>query len=835
MSNEEIVAETSALLSAFYAEYNPANLQRIDEILDSYKGIELELITNLMDKYSISMQDIQDLVPGNRLESILEIQKQQKATLRLKEKEKEKSKGKGKGKKKKMYKKGDSNAAASEVSEMKLDAKKSPLNLATYAPSPIPILAKEVSAIEEVAANLTAWTTGWTTSTPATPATSEHHDSSSDATDNDSCAADIDKDKDKSSKDVGEAVSSIYDSLNVESLVNSLSITMSMSGSDVVSPAPAPDVADPVASPASPASPIEPLEPLEPLEKERNKELISDDDDVSTASSKIEINSGAEEQFEINSNIEGGVEYDDHPINSYTTELNISSSSSSSPSKVTHLHKSATTIIHHLESEHAKLVKENRKLVKKIQAFHETSIDELSSNSTEAEEETLLLHSPGKQKQNRYSVDAPVIVPQISVSGAHLPSEDSDSTNTSSELSQKNVKIKFLSGKLSEKEQHIQVLVEQRDAALRGMESVSEQLSESESSKEDMKAEMMETSKNRDSKQKQLLDTIQLNHRLGGQIRFLSSRAYQSSSQTFEFLSEDKKAKINEKMDSHHLDRSGFSEVQNLRNTILEIAKKNSVSEPLSLPSNTQQLQNDDHITGGGSKEEKGSPKKNPILFNTIGEQTTVLKDAIQVLETSYTASRLEIRLAIREAAMAESRVNELVHEIKESKIHAATELELSQKLEVTTAELEASKSLLQNTIVKVKHLKNDLEISRSTTDRLRDNLAIYETAKADLVNFSRYHVLEAESRALESARLAKERVLFEREDFIAHQQEEQALRNELRLAQRKEHVLETRRLRNELVKMSQNDLKQKNEIAFLQSQLVDAADTIIDFQNRKK
>ena len=63
--------ETSALLHNFYQSHNPAKVSSIPDILQEYAGSELELVVNLMGKYSIGIEDLEQLLPDAELTIML--------------------------------------------------------------------------------------------------------------------------------------------------------------------------------------------------------------------------------------------------------------------------------------------------------------------------------------------------------------------------------------------------------------------------------------------------------------------------------------------------------------------------------------------------------------------------------------------------------------------------------------------------------------------------------------------------------------------------------------------------------------------------------------------
>ena len=82
--------ETSALLHNFYQSHNPAKVSSIPDILQEYAGSELELVVNLMGKYSIGIEDLEQLLPDAELTIMLKnhisSRRKQKQKQKLKQK-----------------------------------------------------------------------------------------------------------------------------------------------------------------------------------------------------------------------------------------------------------------------------------------------------------------------------------------------------------------------------------------------------------------------------------------------------------------------------------------------------------------------------------------------------------------------------------------------------------------------------------------------------------------------------------------------------------------------------------------------------------------------------
>jgi hypothetical protein len=78
----DVVKETERLLYKFY-EGNVEKLESIPLILQEYKGHEVELVQDLLYKYSMTLDDLDNLLPGNNLGKMLQIKLTQ--MLRLKQ------------------------------------------------------------------------------------------------------------------------------------------------------------------------------------------------------------------------------------------------------------------------------------------------------------------------------------------------------------------------------------------------------------------------------------------------------------------------------------------------------------------------------------------------------------------------------------------------------------------------------------------------------------------------------------------------------------------------------------------------------------------------------
>ncbi len=69
--NFDISQQTRLLLEKFYSIKNPEKLSTIDTILQRFSGEEDELILQLMEKYNISLSDIEGMFPHNKMANLL--------------------------------------------------------------------------------------------------------------------------------------------------------------------------------------------------------------------------------------------------------------------------------------------------------------------------------------------------------------------------------------------------------------------------------------------------------------------------------------------------------------------------------------------------------------------------------------------------------------------------------------------------------------------------------------------------------------------------------------------------------------------------------------------
>ena len=121
-SEIDIPQEAHLFLEKFYSLHNPEKLSSINTILVRYKGIEENLITNLMEKYNMVAEDLDTMLPGNHLVAWMSAVKVQKAAQQQQRKSQEAkasktSKNKGQDKNKGKEKDKDKDTDKSDYDE----------------------------------------------------------------------------------------------------------------------------------------------------------------------------------------------------------------------------------------------------------------------------------------------------------------------------------------------------------------------------------------------------------------------------------------------------------------------------------------------------------------------------------------------------------------------------------------------------------------------------------------------------------------------------------------------------------------------------------------------
>ena len=372
-------------------------------------------------------------------------------------------------------------------------------------------------------------------------------------------------------------------------------------------------------------------------------------------------------------------------------------------------------------------------------------------------------------------------------------------------------------------------VVDKETGLSRELQAAGEQARALEKSRQELKAQLRAALGQRDSKHAQLEETILLNHRLGGQVRYLASKAFETmdtdkdkssgssdSSSSSSDSTSSSSSSSGSSSSSCIIDSSGSSnggggdavgkKVLHLPEfTALEkkIADAVSASCDKELKAVLARLGGSEaagtaralegakvkeedagllDIEGGeGGAEASGEGHGQDKAYVVLKQQVLLAAQArtIEVLQTLYMASRVEMRLSTRQNGLCEQRISEqqMVIEGLQNKLSGiANELDtasgsadhLRRQINETSSDLASHKLMLTMSERMAQTRGSELADARDEIASLQDALSASAAARQDLVQLCAVHTAGAEAKAAEFVRGLSERVLLEREEFIS-------------------------------------------------------------------
>lgn len=333
-------------------------------------------------------------------------------------------------------------------------------------------------------------------------------------------------------------------------------------------------------------------------------------------------------------------------------------------------------------------------------------------------------------------------------------------------------------------------VVDKETGLSRELVAAGEQTKALERSRQDLKAQLRAALGQRDSKHAQLEETVLLNHRLGGQVRYLASKAFEA----MESGDKDKNSCSSsgggggdpaarrtlhlpeftalEKKISEAVSAASAGE---LKAILARVGDRRVEASDAGLPSEI-----DGEGAGGGGDDFEGEGEGGKDF--AILQQRMLLaaqSRTIEVLQTLYLASRVEMRLSTRQNGLCEQRVAEqqmAVEGLQNKLAGIANELDtasgsadhLRRQINETTSDLASHRLMLAMAERTAQSRGSELTEAREEITSLQDALAASAAARLDLVQLCAVHTAGAEAKAAEFVRGLSERVLLEREEFIS-------------------------------------------------------------------
>ena len=225
---------------------------------------------------------------------------------------------------------------------------------------------------------------------------------------------------------------------------------------------------------------------------------------------------------------------------------------------------------------------------------------------------------------------------------------------------------------------------------------------------------------------------------------------------------------------------------------------------------------------------------------------TEILKSIVQSLEGSQEGTRGELRAALKEYAAAEltiSKQQARIDSLEDNLSRFREDLDnssgsagaLKVQLRHKDGEIEEYKQLILSIQKKLNEKNKDHAALENENRILKENLSASEAARCDLTTICSEHIRNAKAEALENYKELTERLLAEREDVLSNLAMVSELERDVRNAISKEAMAELNLLREEHFKREERELQKDQEIAFLQQQLIEAAERLANFELDKK
>ena len=159
----------------------------------------------------------------------------------------------------------------------------------------------------------------------------------------------------------------------------------------------------------------------------------------------------------------------------------------------------------------------------------------------------------------------------------------------------------------------------------------------------------------------------------------------------------------------------------------------------------------------------------------------------------------------------------------------------LKEQLKHKDAEVEEYKQLISSIQKKLEEKNKDHAALENENRALKENLSASEAARCDLTKICQEHIRSAKTEAHAAYQEFSERLLLEREEALSNLAKVADLERDVRNAVSKEAMAELNLLREQHFKMEEREVRKDQEIAFLQQQLIEAAERLSNFELDKK
>lgn len=343
--------------------------------------------------------------------------------------------------------------------------------------------------------------------------------------------------------------------------------------------------------------------------------------------------------------------------------------------------------------------------------------------------------------------------------------------------------------------------------------SLAEQLKEALSSKGELQQQLDAVTQQRDNKNDQLQRLVCMNHLLSAQLRFLTSRVYESGLTSLP-SSDGGSSSVAQQGKG-----SGYDGVHDnlLKDTSVAGTTNGTVLAADPVPS------------------ECIAAKQ--VAITEDFSDCTRSKEG-EILEASLEASRAELCIAMHERQKAENALLEQANradalELKLSNILSELETasgsadSMKRQLAAVTSDLTACRAQLLLTENRLRERTEVMEAKQGEIDSLQIQLVYSESVKKDVAMSCLSHTRRAEAWAMQVASELSERIYMEREECLGWMTEVVRFESEAKAAADESVGTELRRIREELFKSRRSEAQKDRELVFMQRQLCDAAGKI--------
>lgn len=320
-------------------------------------------------------------------------------------------------------------------------------------------------------------------------------------------------------------------------------------------------------------------------------------------------------------------------------------------------------------------------------------------------------------------------------------------------------------------------IVDRENTAVRENAALREQLRAAERSHAEVTSRLQFMQLLRDTKHTQLVETIQINLRLGSQVRYLACKAFETMENPGGGVGSGGTGQANKRGGELRLPE--FSE---LEKKIVQAAADAAGKSPTTGGGDRGATAASDPTTEVGktaaatsTSEDEDSESENENDESLVA----ALRVSLEVMHSSLLASRVELRLAIKQNAACEMRVAEQQLTIEDLQDRLATierDMQtasgsadhLKRQVQETGADLTSHKLMLAMAERNLAERTEELSEAREKVDSLQDSLSASAAARSDLAALCAANTADAEQRAAEHMRSLTERLLCEREELLS-------------------------------------------------------------------